>query len=479
MSGRRDDGGDGAVVLRLAAAEGRAVAIDAVDAADLADRHDQMLRLAEAFEESGAQLREWAALAREVVVHPDVSSTAPLSPATWARAEEEVRALTTGPQGLLDRSIELAADAVVLRATVETYRWIDDLQATAHRTLGSISERAEGYVAPHVSLGGALVAAGLIETDALERDDVATYLHELAAEIPELMDHVATGGGLVDSLQVRGLLTVGLLGGETGRSAGTGGLRAAGIAPFDGGWGSALRDVALDLDTTITRRSPTGPDEPSRDRPSATAAPDGLAALLALQLDDAADPVRTVQVGAGRLLALVGRAAPAGRSRRAGRLQLVSGDHSAPAELVAATVAAAARALGQEGGEGGEGEVRVLLVGHGTGGATAIEAAAHLADDDRVVVDHVVTANARATHLAAAHGAAPVLSLEDHSDPVALLGSLLSASDEHRLTVVYDASAAPDLPPPVAGGTAADRSSHPALLALLGHWRALGFLRAH
>ena len=61
--------------------------------------------------------------------------------------------------------------------------------------LGSIAGRAIGYLAPEVALGGAIVPAGLIETDALDRDDVAAYLNELAASNPELMDHVASGGG--------------------------------------------------------------------------------------------------------------------------------------------------------------------------------------------------------------------------------------------------------------------------------------------
>ena len=106
---------------------------------------------------------------------PDVATPAP---------RRTIRAATTGKHGLLARSIELDADALVVRATVLTYRWIDELQDAAYRTLGAIAGRAIGYLAPEVALGGAIVSAGLIETDALDRDGVAAYLNELAEQQP-------------------------------------------------------------------------------------------------------------------------------------------------------------------------------------------------------------------------------------------------------------------------------------------------------
>ncbi len=118
----------------------------------------------------------------------------------------------------------------MLRATVLTYRWIDELQSAAYKTLGSIAGRAIGYLAPEVALGGAIVSAGLIETDALDRDGVAAYLDELAGSNPELMEHVTSGGGgLLDGLRMRSLLTAGVLSGDQGRLAGQAGLRAIGV----------------------------------------------------------------------------------------------------------------------------------------------------------------------------------------------------------------------------------------------------------
>ncbi len=93
------------------------------------------------------------------------------------------------------------------------------------------------------------------------------------------------------------------------------------------------------------------------------------------------------------------------------------------------------------------------------------------------MIDQVVTANAPATQLPLLAGDVRVLSLEDHSDPVALLGSLINAGADNRLTIVYDATAEPDVPSLVAGGRAADRAAHPELLQTLARWRDLGFLR--
>ncbi|QSR28307.1 hypothetical protein CFH99_22035 [Nocardioides aromaticivorans] len=433
-----------------------------VQAADLADKYDQMLRLADVFDDAGAQMREWAKLGRDVLSEPEVTASAELSKTTWATAEEELRAATTGKDGLLSRSIELDADALVLRATVLTYRWIDELQAAAYQTLGSIAGKAIGYLAPQVSLGGAIVAAGLIETDSLDRDGVATYLNELAEANPELMEHVTTGGGLLDSLQMRGLLTAGVLSGEGGRAARAGGLRASGIAPIGDDWGSALRDVAVDLPDAAEAPAPTTAGLSDED-----AAPTGLGDLMALLADgDDSLPVRILRVGPDRLLAfLSGAAAPA---RSAGRLRLVSGDASGHAEAVVRALAAASA--------DSDGQTRVMLVGRGSGGAAAIEIATRT-DLPGFVVDQVVTASAPAAQLPALPADVQVLSLEDRSDPVALLGSLINAATANRVTVVYDAGSDPDVPPLVAGGRAADRADHPDLVAALTRWRELGYLR--
>src|SRR5689334_15676235 len=150
------------------------------DASVRRDKYDDLIRLADLFDQTGEDMRERARLGPEILSDEAVADSEPLARSTYGEAADDIRAATSGRNGLLTRSIELDADALVVRATVLTYRWIDELQDAAYQTLGSIAGRAIGYLAPGVALGGAIVSAGLIETDALDRDGLADYLNELA-----------------------------------------------------------------------------------------------------------------------------------------------------------------------------------------------------------------------------------------------------------------------------------------------------------
>jgi len=475
-------------VVAQAAAEQRELPTTAVEAADLADKYDRMMRLADFFDDTGEQMRQRAALGGEILADPAFTDSAPLSPSTHARAEEDVRQATQGKRGLMTRSIELDADALVLRATVLTYRWIDELQAAAYETLGAIAGRAIGYLAPEVALGGAVVAAGLIETDALDRDGVAAYLNELAESNPELMEHVTSGGGgLLDALQMRAVLTTGVLAGERGRLAAHGGRRAAGVAPMPAGFSAALRDVA----GSLVHQAPASEQ-------TATAhegeAPGSLGELLAT-LAGCTAPITVHRAGADRWIAyLTGPdGAPDGR-----RLRLVGGDHTAYAAQV---VRALEQATGGSGDSGVSGDgARVMLVGAGAGGVTAVEVAGSGAGAG-FVVDQVVTAGSPSAHVPRVPAEVRVLSLEDRGDPVAVLGSLINADAANRVTVVFDGaeaaravgaaaqvghaaagggSGSTPTPPPeavyVAGARAADAAAHPELRAEIAHLRTLGYL---
>lgn len=441
-------------VVAAAAAEQRLAPTSQVEAADLADKYDRMMRLADLFDDAGEQMRERAKLGADVIADPAFEESAELSPATYARAEEEVRAATTGKHGLLTRSIELDADALVLRATVLTYRWIDELQDAAYKTLGAIAGRAIGYLAPEVALGGAIVSAGLIETDALDRDGVAAYLNELADSNPELMEHVTSGGGgLLDGLQMRSMLTAGVLAGEQGRLAGHGGLRAAGVTPMSSVFDSALRDVAGGLVDAATA-------DPEADT-SPTALPRSLAELMET-LEATTSPVSVQKVTDGRYIAYL--PGPDGGSTR--RLRLVGGDHSAYADQV---VQAISRTV-----EGDPG-AHVMLVGSAQGGVTAAEVAAS-GPAEGFVIDQVVTAGAPSAQVPRIPDTTRVLSLEDRADPVALLGSLINAGTSNRITVVFDSEQADGVSVYVAGGRAADSAAHPELKAEISRIQELGYL---
>ncbi|CAB4684348.1 MAG: hypothetical protein F2667_00120 [Actinobacteria bacterium] len=423
-----------------------------VEGADTRDKYEQMLRLADLFDSTGDEMRARSRLGAEILRDEAVSESGPLSPTTWTVAEDEIQQATTGKRGLLNRSIELDADALVVRATVQTYRWIDELQAAAYETLGSIAGRAIGYLAPEVALGGAIVSAGLIETDALDRDDVAAYLNELAENNPELMDHVSSGGGgLLDGLQMRSLLTAGFLAGESGRAAAIAGLRSVGVDAFGVDFGSALRDIAGGL-----VEPPTPAPEVSA-QPGA--APRGLEDLMTtLASINAGVVVHTV--GSSRYIAyLTGLDGSPAR-----RLRLVGGDHAAYATAVVQAIETAVS--GDEG-------ARVMLVGWGQGGVTAAEVAA-APPTSSFAIDQVVTAGAPAAQVPRIPSATRVLSLEDRSDPVALLGSLINAGSANRVTVIVDGGGGRH--GYVGGARVADQATHPELRAEIARIQGLGYL---
>jgi hypothetical protein len=448
-------------VVAAAAAERRPIPRTDAEAADLQDKYDRMMRLAALFDDVGEEMRQRSRLGTEIVADPAFADSASLSTSTHARAEEDVLAATTGRRGLLTRSVELDADALVVRATVLTYRWIDELQEAAYQTLGSIAGRAIGYLAPEVALGGAIVSAGLIETDVLDRDGVTAYLDELADANPELMEHVASGGGgLLDGLQMRSLLTAGVLAGESGRAAAPGGLRAIGVPPLAGGIDAAVRDVAGEVVAEADPAATVATDD--------GAAPASLAELMG-SVGRATAAVVVRRVAPGRFVCLLPGPGHASDGRR---LRLVGGDTGSYGDDVVRAIEEAVdanRAAGER--------PHVMLVGTSYGGVAAAEIAAAVGGSMTFVVDQVVTAGAPSAHVPRIPEGTRVLALEDRSDPAALLGSLMNAGAGNRVTVVYDAAAVTDGEDPyVAGGRAADRADNPDLRAELDRLRELGYL---
>ncbi|KQY62640.1 hypothetical protein [Nocardioides sp. Root140] len=424
-------------------------------AAAAQDKYDQMMRLADLFDSSGDEMRERATLGAEILADEAVAESEELSKATFTQAEQDIIGATTGKTGLMVRSVELDADALIVRATVLTYRWIDDLQLAAYKTLGSIAARAVGYLAPEVALGGAIFSAGLIETDALDREGLAAYLNELADQNPELMDHfVSGGGGLIEGLQMRSLLTAAVLGGDEGPAVTHGGLRAVGAPDFADDFTSALRDIAGGF-----REEEAAPA--SAGDASTLPAPSSIEELMT-SLSQVEGDLLVQRLPGGRFIAYL----PSHAQRTPGNLQLVGSD---VAGRVSSVINALEAAVGDEPG------ARVMVVGHAQGGVAAAEIAA-AAGSDKFVVDQVITAgapNAQVTHIPEP---TTVLSLEDRADPVALLGSLINARVTNRLTVVFDGGLQTGASAYVAGGRAADTATHPELKAAIQRIHELGFL---
>jgi len=423
--------------------------------------YEQMLQIADGLDAAGDQFRAWSRTGQDVLRDPDVTESAELSPKTYEEAAESIEAASLGRGGLLGRSLELDADALAVRATVITYRWINELQNAAFRSLGSIAGRAIGFLAPQIELGGSLVAAGMIETEALDRDGVAAYLGELAAANPELMEHITSGGGgLLDSLQLRSLLTSGMPADEELAATSAAGLRALGVPPLRTDVGAAIRDAGAEL-----AEEPV----PAADGMAAMAAeevapPRGIADLIGA-LQQATTSVTVRPAAPGRYIAYLAGPHLGARAGTDGRrLRLVSGD-------VSSYVADAARTIAENVEHGS----RVMLVGAGAGGATAAALAATPGDD--FLVDQVVTVGAPTAQTTRVPESTRVLALEDRNDPVALLGSLVNARTEHRLTVVYDSPGAADQAASHrAGGVQADAAAHPELQAELHRLREVGYL---
>jgi hypothetical protein len=425
----------------------------------MTETYDRLLALADAFDTAGAELRSRAGLGAEVLRDPAVTDTAELAPASYARTEEDVRAATTGKRGLMTRSLELDADALVVRATVVTYQWIDELRTVAASTLGSVAGRAVGYLAPTVALGGAVVAAGLIETDALDRDEVAAYLSELATDNPELLDHVTSGGGgLLDGLQMRSLLTAGFVSGEPGRQAARGGLRAFGVDTMRADASAAVRDAAAGL---LDAGDPGAGEADA----AAIATPRSLAELVSALLA-AGDRLVVLRTAPSRYVVLLGSPAVPGGSLRDGP-RLVGADLASYRLAAVRTIEAAVD---------GDEAARLLLCGSGHGGVLAAELAA--GQWDGFTVDAVVTAGSPSAHVPRIPERVRVLSLEDRDDPVAILGSLVNAAAGNRTDVVFDASGAPPGEAYLAGARAADEAAaqHRGLAAELDRLRVWGYL---
>jgi hypothetical protein len=267
------------------------------------------------------------------------------------------------------------------------------------------------------------------------------------------MEHITSGGGpLLDSLQLRALLTAGMPSGEALPLAAAGGLRAVGVAPFPVDAGAAIRDAAADL---VEEPLP----ESGAASSGAATMPAGIADLIGT-LAQVTTSVSVRPTAPGRYIAYLPGphvAASAG----AGRLRLVSGDLTSYAADAARTIT-----------ETVEPGARVMLVGAAAGGATAAALAA--SPHEEFVVDQVVTVGSPTAHAPRVPESTRVLALEDRNDPVALLGSLVNAGSPHRLTVVYDAAPGEDRY--LAGGRLVDAATHPELRAELGRLRELGYL---
>jgi hypothetical protein len=220
---------------------------------------------------------------------------------------------------------------------------------------------------------------------------------------------------------------------------------------------AALRDVAGGL--------LAGPPPVPEEVIDAPRVPASLGDLMAT-LESLEGRVLVHRTAPGRYVTYVGHPPAEDPPDDGPALRLVSGNLTPYAAEVARTIAAAVA---------GDDTAHVMVVGAGAGGVVAAELAA-VVRPLPFVIDQVVTAGAPAAQVPRLPGETRMLALEDRADPVALLGSLVSAGDTNRTTVVFDAAGSSSEGVYVAGARAADAADSAELRGEIDRLRELGYL---
>lgn len=417
----------------------------------------EVLTLADRLDRAGDELRDWAGLGARVLADPDLLTSAPFSPTTFAAAEAAVLAATAGSDGLLVESAGCEADARLIRAALAALDAADDLGHAAmeelHHRLGVITG---------LGLRPLLPVAPLLLP--LVRD---LPLEQWAVDHPGLTEQLVNAGG--------GLLA-GLLG-----------------APF----------LVLDTNSAAGLLAQTYSDGPHRTRrrpdlrvPASAHQPDSLEELIdhlrevaALSPDpDSADngtiEIQSLDPGTDRarhIVYLPGTddldTVPWSQDhdvRDLGtNLRLVGGlDDAYRRGIVDALTRAGIR----------PGEP-VLLVGHSQGG---MEAMAILADRGEHPVTEgatqAVTAGSPTAQVRDLPADSRALSLEHRGDVVPLLDGEPNPDSLAQTTVSFDNGPGGSVEDNhgyrhyVAGAAAADASDDPSIVAQLDGLREQGFL---
>ena len=117
--------------------------------------------LAATFDRAADELRSWALLGARTLADPDLLTSAPLAPVTFAVAETTVLAATTGAQGVLVQSLHWEADALLVREAVALLDAGDDrVRAWMQRLDRALVEQAFGVTHPPRNAGLLALAYG-------------------------------------------------------------------------------------------------------------------------------------------------------------------------------------------------------------------------------------------------------------------------------------------------------------------------------
>ena len=429
-------------------------------AAGIEAMYDSVRALADAFDQTGDELRAWAADGFRALVDPDLAATGLLSPPTFALAEAALLAATTGPLGLLPCSVEWEADAVLVRAAVTMLVASDDaaqlaLEAVDWR-LGLAAGGALRLVGPSAAVG-----LGLLPSDLRDRLGVAAegwIVHH-----PGFVQHaVNAAGGLFTGLAPLPILVPG------NRTA-----TALLAAPYDDG-------------TAVTTR------RPDLGGPSGHRQPDSVEALVGHLSEvaglsphpDSADngtiEVQSLDPGTDRARHVVYLPG----TDDLGTLPWTQDDDvrdlGTDLRSAAGQETAYQRGILDAMRQAGIGPHEpVLLVGHSLGG---MEAAALASRDTGFAITDVVTAGSPTAQVGGFPNGVHVLSLEHHGDVVPLLDGADNRDTDEQTTVTFEDGGRPEVEAEhgyghyIDGAAAVDASADPSLTAEVAGLHDRGFL---
>lgn len=460
----------------------------------LAANYDRVRDLADGFDLAGNRMRAWAGAGARTLGNGDLIESALLSPLTFAEAELSVLAATTGPGGILPRSVIWETDAVVVRATVTAFEETDRLVRASFETIdytiglqaGLLMGRAAALspvllpvLARPLLMG--VTAYGLFRVlpSGLQRDlaeaagdlsePVRRQLCDWLAAHPDVLQHAMnSGGGLLD-----------------GFALGAGApLVVPGLAPFH----PTANDAAGSLAGLIDDGRPEVRRRPDLD-PASSPPPVNLQELIGNldrlnELSDNEHPdnngtIQIQELGSGEerryIVYLPGTDAmsplAAGGDHVRDMLangRLVDGEQTTHGRGVL-------EALRQAGVPT---DAPLLLAGHSQGGMQA----AHLATiDSGYHVTDVVVAGAPTAQVPTLPDHVSLLALENAGDIVPLTAGEDSPDQPNRTTVRFDQHEPEifdnhDLHHYVDGAAAVDASDHPSIRSALDHLHTNGFL---
>jgi hypothetical protein len=435
---------------------------------------DHALALAGDYDGAGGRMREWAGRSGGVLLDTDLLESAPLSPVSFAEAEAAVLAASSGPDGVLVASVVWEADAVTIRVAVRATQLTDEVVARTWEVLDHQLGETVGFTVAAGAPALVLPAAGLAllwsrlppDTQAALQDRSLDELQEWLVEHPELVQHLANGGG-------------GLLEGLWD-----------GLTPLVPGGPFGVPLLVPDTESAAGLLAALYSDGHHQTTPSTLVlpgsdiAPADLAGLVhhLEQVDDQADGVievqsiRTTDGSVRHVVYLPGTddltTTPWSQDsdvRDLGtNLLLVSSQDNAYQQGIL-------DAMQQAGVRPGE---PVALVGHSQGG---MEAAAILAQGSPYAVTHVVTAGSPTAHLDGFPPGSHVLSLENRGDVVPLLDGADNPDSAEQVTVRFDdhgpsAAGNHDLAQYVHGALAVQASTDPSVVEQLASLEAAGFV---